>query len=103
VQGEEPAPRLPGPAENTLFRIAQEALINVAKHAHASHVLVRVVAAGDESVRLVIADDGDGLDPAQLNAPDGHQGWGLLTMTERAGALGCASTPASVLASIWLG
>jgi len=54
VQGEEPAPRLPGPAENGLFRITQEALTNVGKHAHASHVLVRV-AAGDETVRLVIA------------------------------------------------
>ena len=62
MQGEEPAPRLPGPAENALFRITQEALTNVAKHAHASHVLVRV-AAGDGTVRLVIA--GVGLTPLE--------------------------------------
>ena len=87
VQGEEPVPRLDTPAENALFRIAQEALTNVAKHAQATQVSV-TVAANDETVRLVVADDGVGFDPAQRTRLDGHQGWGLLTMTERAGAVG---------------
>jgi len=95
VEGEEPVPRLATRVENALFRIAQEALTNVAKHAQATHVTVTVEVDGG-TLRLVVADDGIGFDPsttlrtsaAHLAEPDGGRGWGLLTMTERAEAVG---------------
>jgi signal transduction histidine kinase len=87
VEGEEPNPRPAARVENALFRIAQEALTNVAKHAQATQVTVAVVADG-ETLRLVVADDGIGFDPAPLAEPGGGRGWGLLTMTERAEAVG---------------
>jgi signal transduction histidine kinase len=87
VQGEEPDPRLASRVENALFRIAQEALTNVAKHAQATEVTVTVEVDGD-TVRLVVADDGIGFDPSRVNETGRRQGWGLLTMTERAGAVG---------------
>jgi len=59
----------------------------VCKHAQATQVTV-TVAVDDEAVRLVVADDGVGFDPAQLTTPDGRQGWGLITMTERAEVVG---------------
>jgi two-component system sensor histidine kinase UhpB len=87
VEGEEPVPRLAARVENALFRIAQEALTNVAKHAQATHVTVSVQLER-ETLRVVIADDGIGFDPAYLPEPDEGRGWGLLTMTERAEAVG---------------
>jgi PAS domain S-box-containing protein len=87
VQGEEPVPRLAAPVENALFRIVQEVLTNVAKHAQATEVMV-TVAVDDETARLVVADDGIGFDPATLTEPAERQGWGLITMAERAEAAG---------------
>jgi signal transduction histidine kinase len=55
-----------------VFRIAQEALRNIERHAHASHVDVRVVDVGDDMIELTITDDGEGFDP---DAPHpGHYG-----------------------------
>jgi PAS domain S-box-containing protein len=66
-----------------LFRIAQEALNNVAKHANAR--LVRIgLSLEEKEVNLTIADDGRGFDLAQ--APRGR--WGTSTMRERAEAAG---------------
>jgi two-component system NarL family sensor kinase len=62
-------------------------LTNVAKHAQASHAAV-CVEVKDETMRLVIVDDGIGFDPTQQGETDEVQGWGLLTMTERAEAVG---------------
>jgi two-component system sensor histidine kinase UhpB len=87
VQGEEPEPRLVTPVENVLFRIAQEALTNVAKHAQASQVMV-TVRADNETVRLIIVDDGIGFEPACQAECVERQGWGLITMMERAEAVG---------------
>ncbi len=87
VHGEEPVPRLAAPTESALFRIAQEALTNVCKHAQATQVTVTVTA-DEEAVSLVIADDGVGFDPAQLTTLDGRRGWGLVIMSERAEAVG---------------
>jgi signal transduction histidine kinase len=87
VWGEEPESRLAAPVENTLFRIAQEALMNVAKHAQASQVTV-TVEADNGTVRLVIADDGIGFEPGSSAKRFGQQGWGVLTMTERAEGVG---------------
>jgi len=87
VRGEEPVPRLPAPTENALFRIAQEALTNVAKHAQATQVTI-AVQVDDKIVRLMIADDGIGFDPTSPAKPNGDRGWGLITITERAEAVG---------------
>ncbi|WP_181952534.1 PAS domain S-box protein [Vulcaniibacterium gelatinicum] len=77
----------PGPAvEATLFRIAQEALINAAKHAQATSARVRL--RGDHAaLRLEVADDGIGFDPAALHPGEGSH-LGLVLMRERAEALG---------------
>ena len=66
-----------------LFRIAQEALSNVAKHAGARLVRIGLSLEGDE-VNLTIADDGSGFDVTR--APRGR--WGMSTMRERAEAAG---------------
>jgi len=95
VKGEELAPRLAARVENALFRITQEALTNVAKHAQATQVTV-TVEVNNGTLRLVVADDGIGFDPsttlrtspAYMAEPDGGHGWGLLTMSERAEAVG---------------
>ena len=63
-----------------LFRIAQEALGNAAKHAHAKAIAVRL-ARTDGMVSLTIADDGVGFDGSRLGAPGGL---GLVMMRERA-------------------
>jgi PAS domain S-box-containing protein len=73
--------RLSPDAETALYRIAQEALTNVAKHAQARNVEVILERRADH-VLLVIEDDGRGFDAA-ANAGSG-QGFGLLGMQERA-------------------
>jgi signal transduction histidine kinase len=67
-----------------LFRIAQEALTNVAKHAHASKVSVRLARLRGH-VSLRISDNGRGLGPAERAKP---ASFGLRGMAERARALG---------------
>jgi len=80
--------RLPADAELTLYRILQEALNNVEKHARARHVAVHFTQRGP-FVQLVIHDDGIGFDPDH-NPPKrkGTGGLGLLTMRERASYVG---------------
>lgn len=78
---------LPSHVENALFRIAQESLSNVVKHAQAAEVWITVETI-DESIRLTVADDGVGFCPDQLADPVGERGWGLLIMAERAEAVG---------------
>ena len=67
-----------------LFRIAQEALTNVAKYAHASQVWVSLQAKGD-GLSLRIVDDGVGIAPDALSKPKSH---GLSGMRERILLLG---------------
>jgi signal transduction histidine kinase len=89
LNGAEPEPRLPIVAETVLFRIAQEALTNVARHAQAGHVEVSLETDPD-GVRLTVADDGVGFDvnlPSEADK-DERQHWGLLNMIERAYAVG---------------
>jgi signal transduction histidine kinase len=79
--------RLPGDTETALFRICQEALTNVAKHAEASHVYIGI-ATREDTLRLTVRDDGRGLDIHGVNRARGHGQWGLITMRERAMAIG---------------
>ena len=86
--------RLAPEVEINLYRIVQEALNNIYKHAGASRVRVVVERRGGLVV-LLIEDDGKGFDPGV--AVDGEQGMGLLSMRERAaqvgGTLEIESTP----------
>ncbi len=78
--------RLPSDSETALFRIAQEALNNVAKHATASKVTV-TLSSNKEAVRLTIADNGIGF-LAGIGSSNDEGKWGLKTMVERAEAIG---------------
>ena len=71
--------------EVTYYRVAQEALNNVLKHAHASRVDV-VLETRDGRVTLVVADDGVGFEPPADDDPS--DGFGLLGMKERAALVG---------------
>lgn len=79
--------RLAPEVEIGLFRIAQEALNNVAKHAQATRVNVELKDDGRD-ITLTICDDGQGFDPQAVAAQPGH--WGLAMMRERAKTLGAA-------------
>lgn len=68
--------------EITLFRILQEALTNVAKHASASRVQV-LLEDGDGLVRMSVKDDGKGFEPGLRDRAQ-RPTWGLLNMAERA-------------------
>lgn len=85
VQGDEV--RLDPMSEITIFRIAQEALLNAGKYSRASQVTVAMAFAADE-LRIRIEDNGVGMDPQLLEA--GSQGGpvGIWGMQERAAFLG---------------
>ncbi|MBV8990818.1 MAG: sensor histidine kinase, partial [Solirubrobacterales bacterium] len=83
---EERLPLTPG-AEENLYRIVQEGLANVIKHAQASNASVTITATGTE-VSIEIADDGRGFDAPASNA--GHMG--LQSINDRARELGGTAT-----------
>jgi signal transduction histidine kinase len=78
---------LPATVETTLYRITQEALTNIAKHAKATHARVSVQQAAHQIV-CSIRDDGVGLDAAVLANGKCSRGLGLLEIQERTAALG---------------
>ena len=80
-------PRLPLTVETALFRITQEALTNVAKHAHARQVKLGLEAAS-QGARLTIADDGVGFDTQAHHRRGARREWGFITMRERSEAVG---------------
>ncbi len=87
LSGVDLQPRLPPIVETAMFRISQEALNNVAKHAQAKNVEISLHEVSGQ-VMLDIADDGVGFDPN--DTPPDKQHWGLSTMRERAEAVGIA-------------
>ncbi len=66
-----------------LYRIAQEALTNVVKHAWARQVAMQLVTTPNY-VQLFIEDDGRGFDPSEVS----HDAYGLIGLNERAEVLG---------------
>jgi signal transduction histidine kinase len=78
---------LPATVEATLYRIAQEALTNAAKHARASRAEV-CVQQGEHCVTCSIRDDGIGVDAGILRPGAGVRGIGLFEIQERVAALG---------------
>jgi signal transduction histidine kinase len=74
--------RLPADVETTMYRIVQEALTNIAKHAGATRISVLVTRTDDSAV-LVVEDDGDGFEPGADTT-----GLGLNGMRERVALVG---------------
>ena len=74
--------RLPAETEQACFRIAQEALTNIVRHAQASHVRLSLHHTDDDLLRLTVADNGTGFSPGQ------QTGLGLVVMRERAQTAG---------------
>jgi signal transduction histidine kinase len=80
--------RLPAPVEITLYRVLQEAITNVAKHAHAERISV-VLESDRSGVQLIVEDDGTGFgeaDPGATTKPT--DGYGLLGIRERLALVG---------------
>ncbi len=83
--------RLKPSLETELFRIAQEALTNIAKHADANNVDI-FLTHHKGSVKLVISDNGKGFDMESVSSELAHiadrkTGWGLISMKERTHAI----------------
>ena len=74
--------RLPAEVETALYRIVQESLTNIVKHAHAQTISI-AVARKPGAVVVVVEDDGHGFDPADVR----EGGFGLEGMRERVGLL----------------
>ncbi|MFW6183977.1 MAG: ATP-binding protein [Chloroflexota bacterium] len=82
---------LPPGVDVTLYRIAQEALTNVVRHAHASHVDVSI-SPWRKGIMMRIEDDGCGFSVRQMHTArsDGRHHLGLISMQERAEIIGGA-------------
>lgn len=83
----EDAPRLIPEVETNLYRILQEALQNVNKHAGATRVSV-VLERRNGRVVLIVEDNGKGYDPNQKVAAGSNKGMGVTNMRERASLIG---------------
>jgi PAS domain S-box-containing protein len=86
------------------YRIAQEALTNVRKHARAGQVEVRI-ASGGGGVHVRVSDDGEGFTPEQVRSDQGHMG--LQVMRERAETAGgwlrvCSAPGEGTTIEAWL-
>lgn len=79
-----PARRLPADVETTIFRIVQESLANVRRHARATTAYIGLESTADGGVRIVIRDDGVGFDPAAVQA----ERFGLEGIRQRARLIG---------------
>lgn len=88
--------RMPPYTEIAAYRIVQEALTNVVKHADARSCVVTLSRKGD-LLEVIVEDDGAGFDPAALNASGGRRGLGLIGMRERAIQLHGAVTVTSAV------
>lgn len=88
VELEHVANLLSSEEQNTIFRIIQEALTNIVRHARATHVSLNIKKE-DGTVSVVVKDDGGGFDMRRIMAPAARgKGLGLATMKERARMLG---------------
>jgi len=83
-----PRGRLPADVETTIFRIVQESLANVRRHARAGAVDVLLASTADGGIRIVVRDDGAGFDPAAVPA----ERFGLEGIRQRARLLGGETT-----------
>lgn len=70
-----------------LYRVAQESITNATRHARNAKTVTVHVDGNDESIHLTVSDDGE-----RVSTADGHNGYGLLGMAERAKLLGGSFT-----------
>jgi two-component system, NarL family, sensor kinase len=87
--------RLPSHVEVALYRIAQEALQNVVKHADATAVTVRLATDAD-GVRLSVTDDGRGFADLSVEEAADRHAYGLVGIQERAELIGASLTVRSL-------
>jgi two-component system sensor histidine kinase UhpB len=78
----EPLPTLDPESELVIYRVAQEALTNVARHAHTDGARLELGTGDDGPLVLTVSDDGNGL------SGDGEPGSGIRGMRERAALIG---------------
>lgn len=74
--------------EVAIFRLVQEALSNVYKHAGATRVWVKIETAGGREIRASVKDDGAGFDPEKVMVTSAGAKFGLVGMRERCELLG---------------
>ena len=86
LEVEGPRRRLPAVVETVFFRIAQEALTNVARHAGVQQAGLKMTFTEDE-ITLSVLDQGIGM-LAQPHSVEGGRGWGIAGMRERAESIG---------------
>jgi len=83
VEVDQPTRRLPKHIEVSVFRIVQEAVNNIGKHAHARHARIRLVFR-DWAAKVVVSDDGQGFEPAEMTGRTAPvRSVGLAGMQER--------------------
>jgi two-component system sensor histidine kinase UhpB len=87
VIGSDESERLAPDIEITLFRVAQEALTNVAKHAHASHTDI-ALNHGANHCSMTVTDDGIGIESNAEHRAGQRASLGIVTMRERVQAIG---------------
>ncbi len=75
----ETVPELTADARIAVFRVVQECLMNITKHAKAKSVII-IVTANDQELSVVVRDDGQGIDEKRIETPQSH---GLLGMRHR--------------------
>ena len=93
VEGDPAA--LPEHVSRALYRIVQESLTNVRRHARGATGVDVVLRIGAEDVRLEVSDDG-------AAAPDGHPGYGLRGIRERAALLGGSASAGQRSSGGWV-
>ena len=87
IQANDSFPRLMLNKESALFRICQEALMNMAKHAAAKIVTIKLTSS-DGMILLEVSDAGKGFMPPEILNIRNGSGWGIRIMRERAELIG---------------
>jgi PAS domain S-box-containing protein len=87
IEADDSFPRIMAKKETTLFRISQEALMNIAKHADAQNVTIKLSRVNG-MIGFVVSDDGKGFIPTEITTLQDGSGWGLRIMRERAELIG---------------
>ncbi len=87
LEGNGLTPRLSKDKEITLFRITQEALTNITRHAKASKINI-TVSPSDSDVTFKIKDNGVGFDLKEVQSHQKDRGWGLINIQERVSRMG---------------
>jgi two-component system sensor histidine kinase UhpB len=87
VEGVDLSGHLDANVETALYRVTQEAVTNIVRHAQASKADINVTS-DQKAVRIVISDDGIGFDPDHIREPGSAGGWGHIGMRERIELIG---------------